>query len=187
MSRKRIRLRTLTTEEETEIRRLARSRKEPMQLVQRARLIEAMLNDPTLNATEAGMKVGFKSSGSGVAWVRRFNEEGVTGLEDKPRGGRPATHSEEVRSRVIDLALQKPSTLGLPFQLWTVSRLQSEYRERYGLHLSTSTIWEWMKAEGLDWKRQQSWFHEAEKHDPQFVEKRGPSSVLMSGPQNEPG
>lgn len=185
MSRKRIQLRTLTTEEETEIRRLARSRKEPMRLVQRARLVEALLDDPNLNATEAGMKVGFKSSGSGVAWVRRFNEEGVTGLEDKLRGGRPATHSEEICSRLIDLALQKPPSLGLPFQLWTVSRLQTEYKERYGIHLATSTIWEWMKAEGLDWKRQQSWFHEAEKHDAEFVEKRGPSSVHMSGHPNE--
>lgn len=187
MSRNRIRLRTLTTEEETEIRRLARSRKEPVRRVQRARLIEALLDDSNLNATEAGLKVGFKSSGSGVAWVRRFNEEGVTGLEDKLRSGRPVTHGEAVRSRVIDLALQKPPTLGLPFQLWTVSRLQTEYEERYGLVLSTSTIWEWVKAEGLDWKRQQSWFHDAEKHDPEFVEKRGPSSVLMLDHHNEPG
>jgi hypothetical protein len=30
----------------------------------------------------------------------------------------------------------------------------------------------------LEWKRQQSWFHEAQRHDPQFVEKRGASSRL---------
>ena len=59
-----------------------------MRLVQRARLIESMLDDPKLTATEAGKQVGFKSSGSGVFWVRRFNEEGLDGLEDKPRDGR---------------------------------------------------------------------------------------------------
>lgn len=185
MSRKRVRLRTLTTEEETAVRRLARSRKEPIRLVQRARLIEAMLDDPNLPATEAGLRVGFKSSGSGVAWLRRFNEEGLAGLDDKPRGGRPVIHTELVRSRVIDLALQKPESLGLPFKLWSVSRLQTEYETRYGLHLSTSTIWAWMKAEGLDWKRQQSWFHDAAKHDPEFVEKRGLSSVLISNHPHE--
>jgi hypothetical protein len=41
--------------------------------------------------------------------------------------------------------------------------------------LSDSTIWEWVEGEGFKWKRQQSWFHEAEKHDPEFVEKRGAS------------
>jgi len=48
-----------------------------------------------------------------------------------------------------------------------------------GVHLSDSTIWTWMAEEGFEWKRQESWFHEAEKHDLQFVEKRGASSRLM--------
>ena len=47
---KRIALRTLTTEEEAEIRRLANSCKEPLRLVQRARVIAAMLDDPSLPA-----------------------------------------------------------------------------------------------------------------------------------------
>ncbi|HSG43332.1 MAG TPA: hypothetical protein VLA72_09265 [Anaerolineales bacterium] len=69
---KRIALRTLTTEEETEIRRLASSRKEPMRLVQRARMIAAMLDDPSLPASRAGEQVGFKgaqwgSNGSSVS------------------------------------------------------------------------------------------------------------------------
>ncbi len=45
-----IALRTLTTEEEAEIRRLANSCKEPLRLVQRARVIAAMLDDPSLPA-----------------------------------------------------------------------------------------------------------------------------------------
>ena len=170
---KRIALRTLTTEEEAEIRRLAKSRKEPLRLVQRARVIAAMLDDPDLPASRAGEKVGYKGAPRGIHWVKRFNEEGLAGLEDKPRPGRPPTHSEEVRSKLLDLVLQKPRTLGYPFELWTLLRLQTGFEEREGIHLSDSTIWEWLRAEGLDWKRQQSWFHDAESHDPDFVEKRG--------------
>jgi transposase len=173
MPRKRIALRTLTTEEIAEIKRLANSRTEPGGIVQRARLIRAMLDDPALNATDAGFLVGYRSRASGPHWVKRFNAEGVAGLEDKPRAGRPATHSEEVRSQVIDLALQKPRSLGLPFELWTLTRLATAYEERYDVQLVPSTIWKWLQAEGLDWKRQQSWFHDADKHDPEFVEKRG--------------
>jgi len=40
-------------------------------------------------------------------------------------------------------------------------------------HLATSTIWEWVEAEGLKWRRQEGWFHEAEIHDDRFAEKRG--------------
>ena len=60
-----------------------------------------------------------------------------------------------------------------PFELWTLERLQRAFKERQGVHLSDSTIWTWMEEEGFQWKRQQNWFHEAEQHDPEFVEKRG--------------
>lgn len=176
---KRIRLRALTTEEKAEIERLAASRKESIRLVQRARIIAAMVESPDLTATEAGKKAGFSSSAVGVLWVKRFNKDGVAGLEDRPRPGRKPVHSQAVRSALISLALQKPRTLGYPFELWTLERLQTAFQERQGVHLSDSTIWTWMAEEGFEWKRQQSWFHEAERHDPEFVEKRGASSRPM--------
>ena len=171
---KRIQLRTLTEEEEEEIRRLAKSRSASMRMVQRAKIIVAMLDSPDLPASHAGQKAGLKSDVSGIQWVRRFNEEGIGGLEDRPRSGKPVTHTEQVRSQLIDLALQKPQSIGYPFELWTLTRIQIAYKEQYGMHLSRSTIWEWFKDEGLAWKRQQSWFQNAERHDPDFVEKRGP-------------
>lgn len=172
---KRIRLRTLNADEEKEIRRIANARKESAELVQRARLIEYVLDHPNVPASTAGIRVGFGGPSSGIEWVKRFNEDGLAGLEDRPKSGRPRTHTEEVRSQVIALALQKPERVGYSFALWTLERLQTALQERYGLHLSRSTIWAWLEAEGLDWKRQQSWFHEPEKHDVEFVEKRGPS------------
>jgi transposase len=173
-----VKLRTLTAEEVTEIKRLASSRKEPMRLVQRARIIAYMLEDSNLYASEAGQKAGYASVVTGPMWVRRFNERGLAALEDQPRPGRQPTHGQEVHSQLISLATQKPSTLGYPYTLWTLERLQVAFQERHGIHLSDSTIWEWLAAEGLEWKRQESWFHEAKKHDPEFVEKRGASSQL---------
>lgn len=170
---KRIKLRTLTTEEEVEIRQLAKSRKAPMKMVQRARIIEAMLDDPELAASRAGELVGFKGAPMGIQWVKRFNEKGMTGLKDAERSGRPVSHTQEVRSGLLDLALQKPRNLGYPFELWTLERLQRAFKERHGLHLSDSTIWTWVEAEGFRWRKQESWFHEPEKHDPEFAQKRG--------------
>lgn len=184
--RKAVKLRSLTTEEEVEIRRMAASRKAPHRLVQRAQVIAAMLDDPKLHATQAGFRAGFSGGQSGIDWVKRFNEQGLAGLEDKPKSGRPPIHDQQVRSELINLALQKPDTLGYPFNLWTLERLQTAFQERHGVHLSDSTIWEWVEAEGFEWKRQQSWFHEAEKHDPEFVEKRGASSRRTFSRHPEP-
>lgn len=170
---KRIRLRTLTKEEEQEIRRLAKSRTESIRIVQRAKVIAAMLDSPELAASRAGEQAGFKGAPMGVEWVKRFNERGIAGLVDGDRPGRPPTHSQETRSALLNLALQKPRGLGYPFELWTLERLQRAFKERHGLHLSDSTIWEWVEGEGFRWRKQESWFHEPEQHDPEFVEKRG--------------
>ncbi len=170
---KRIKLRTLTREEEQEIRRLAKSRTEPVRLVQRAQIIAAMLDNPELAASRAGEHAGFKGAPMGIEWVKRFNEQGIAGLVDEERPGRPPTHNQETRSALLDLALQKPRSLGYPFELWTLERLQRAFKERHGIHLSDSTIWTWVEGEGFRWRKQESWFHEPEKHDPEFVEKRG--------------
>lgn len=116
------------------------------------------------------------STSAGAVWVRRFNENGVEGLKDKPRSGAPRTHDEKTRSNLVNKALQKPTALGLPFEMWTLERLQAKFQEDHGIYLARPTILRWMAAEGFEWKRQQTWFHEVEKHDPQFVEKRGLSS-----------
>ena len=105
--RKAVKLRTLTAEEETAIHRLAASRKATHRLVQRAQVIVAMLGDPKLPATHAGFRAGFWGAQSGVDWVKRAG-----GLEDKPKAGRPLTHDQKVRSESINLALQKPDSLG---------------------------------------------------------------------------
>jgi transposase len=172
---KRIRLRPLTIEETKAIQKLAKSRTQAARLVQRAQLIALLSAQPELPPTQAGLVVGFKGRAAGTTWVKRFNEHGLAGLEDQPRPGRPVTHSETVRSQLLDLATQKPQSLGYPFALWTLSRLQTAFEERYQLQLGISTIWNWIRDEGLHWRRQESWFHEADKHDPEFVEKRGPS------------
>lgn len=168
-------LREVSEAEVSELRTLASSRTQPYRMVQRAKLIINMLDDETLTATQAAKQVGFQSSNSGACWVKRFNEAGIKGLSDKPKSGKPRTHSDEVRGQLIDLALRKPRSLDYPFELWTLVRLQTVFKERTGIHLSDSTIWEWLKEEGLHWKRQQSWFREVEKQDEAFVEKRGPS------------
>jgi transposase len=137
--RKAVKLRTLTAEEETEIRRLAASRKEPHSLVQRAKLIVAMHDNPNLNATHAAIQVGFLGEQTGINWVRHFNAEGVAGLQDKPKVGRPPTHDQTVRSALIALARTKPESLGVSLQAVDVGTLANglpgkKWRPSVGFH-----------------------------------------------------
>ena len=87
---KRIKLRTLTSEEEQEVRRLAKSRKESLRLIQRAQIIVAMLDDPDLAASRAGEQVGFKGAPMGIHWVKRFNELASEKDDRRPTTRKPA-------------------------------------------------------------------------------------------------
>jgi hypothetical protein len=128
---KKLELRSVTPEEERKLRRLAGSRTEPARLVQRAKILVTMLDEPQIGAMAVGRWEGL-SGETGCAWVRRFNAGGLEVLEDEPRGGRPPTHSPEVRSALMSRALQKPRSLGLPFELWTLERLEREFKAGEG-------------------------------------------------------
>src|SRR5215213_9001836 len=107
-------------------------------------------------------------------WITRFNAAGLDGLQDQPRSGRPATYTSEQVGEVIAVSLLKPDSLGLPFGCWTLDRLQAYLTEARGLPIRRSRINEILVAEGLRWRTDETWF--GDRVDPQFAEKRGPSS-----------
>jgi transposase len=55
-------------------------------------------------------------------WIRRYQAEGLTGLEDAPRpGGEPKT-TPAYRQRLLEVVRRRPRALGQPFSLWTLQR-----------------------------------------------------------------
>lgn len=103
----RVQLRAVGREEAEAVWRLAASRTEPAGVVQRGRIIRALLEEPTLSAGGAARRVGFTREDVGPVSVRRFNTAGLDGLHDAPRSGRPPTHTADVhglprRARLLD-------------------------------------------------------------------------------------
>ena len=106
-------------------------------------------------------------------WIKRFNEQGVEGLKERPRSGRPAIYSQEEISLAVQTALTEPQTLGLPFASWTLDRLVSYLKEAKGMQMKRSRLGALLLAEGLRWRKEERWF--GERVDPDFAKKRGPS------------
>jgi transposase len=107
------------------------------------------------------------------SWVKRFNRQGVAGLQEKPRPGRPAIYTPEQVSAVIATSLTNPQELGLPFASWTLDRLAAYLQEVKGILIKRSRLDELLLREGLRWRTQETWF--GERVDPAFAEKRGSS------------
>jgi transposase len=164
-----IKLKKLTAEEQTAVDKLSRSRTAPTREVERARII-------LLAST--GMRVPAIAQELGVTeitvrtWLKRFNDTGLAGLQDRPRSGRPVTYPPEQVSEVIATALTDPQQLGQPFAYWTLNRLQTYLNEEKQMPIKRSRIDELLLAEGLRWRTQETWF--GERVDPEFAKKRGP-------------
>jgi transposase len=110
-----------------------------------------------------------------LKWIGRFNRHGVAGLEETLRGGRPRVYGPEDVGAVIQAALTLPQELGLPFASWTLDRLVAYLSEEKDVCMGRTRIAEVLVAEGLRWRKQEGWF--GERVDPEFAQKRGPSSV----------
>ena len=165
-----LRLRELTAEEDQTIGRLARSRTAPARVVERARIINLAAHGWRAARIAAEVRVSERTV---RRWVKRFTAQGVAGLADAPRSGRPATYPPEAVGELIAASLTKPDELGLPFGSWTLDRLAAYLAEEKGIAMKRSRIGEVLQTEGLRWRTQETWF--GARPDPAFAEKRGPS------------
>jgi transposase len=102
----------------------------------------------------------------------RFDEEGLSGLHDHPRPGRPTEYSEEQRGQIIAIARTHPQTLDCPFGYWSLDRLTEYINVELGIPIGRSQLRRTLRAEGLRWYQEKTYF--TERPDPQFAEKRGP-------------
>jgi transposase len=166
-----IRVRVVSEEERRTLGQMARSHTLGAGLVRRAQIVLHALDGLKAPAISAHMGL----CGATVRhWLKRFNARGLDGLKEDVRSGRPPTYSAEQRSAVINAALTRPADLGLPFACWTLDRLVAYLSEHKGIAIRRSRMGEIFIQEGLKWRHEETWF--GKRVDPDFAQKRGPSS-----------
>ena len=168
-----LRARMCFGDERATIEQLARSRTAPARTVERARIV--LLSRYGDSVEEIAEKLVICPD-TVRRWLNRFNRQGVDGLADEPRAGRPPTYSAEEVGDVVAASLTKPDDLGLPFGSWTLDRLAAYLHEEKGSPIKRSRIGEILLAEGLRWRKQETWF--GERPDPAFAEKGGHRRAL---------
>ncbi len=163
--------RPLTNDEIRGIDRLAHARTEPARTVERAQIIWRAHQGERVPAIARALGI---TEATVRLWLKRFEALSVAGLADAPRGGRPPLYSAAEVGEVVAASLTKPDDLGLEFGSWTLDRLTVYLQEQKGIGIGRTRIGELLRAEGLRWRTQETWF--GERVDPDFVKKRGPSS-----------
>ena len=115
-------------QELADLMRVSRSRTEPASRVERARILLAYRETPSLYATGRAIGVTHQTV---ERCLRRAQELGImAALDDSPRPGRDRTITNEARTFIVDLACRKPKDLGYPHELWTTRLLARHVREQ---------------------------------------------------------
>jgi len=85
-------------------------------------------------------------------WLHRYAREGPSGLDDRPRPGRPPR--DRLARHIVDTqASQSPRAVGLVQSCWTVGLLAAFLLARLRLPLSPSSVRRHLKAGGWRWAR----------------------------------
>jgi transposase len=85
-------------------------------------------------------------------WLHRYERDGVAGLADEPRSGRPPT--DPLAQQIVDAqASQPPDCSGHVQRGWTVVLLTGFLAQRFRLHLSQSSVRRLLKAAHWRWRR----------------------------------
>jgi transposase len=126
-------------------------------------------------AAEHGLKVPQiaaivrESEATVLRWLKRYRAEGMEGLQDAPRPGRPAEMTAAYRAELLASVRRRPRSLHLPFSLWTLQRLADYLAERTGLRVSDETVRRALKAAGIVLSRPQ---HQISSPDPEYAVKK---------------
>jgi transposase len=88
-----------------------------------------------------------------VKWIRRVNEEGLSGLEEKKRLGRPCRLDQQIQ-KDLETALEKdPREFGLKRNRWD-GIVVVEYLERvHGVKLKVRQAQRWIRRLGFSLRR----------------------------------
>lgn len=86
-------------------------------------------------------------------WLKAWQSEGVEGLANEPRPGRPRK-ADEAYCRALEEAIeQDPQALGYRFAIWTVERLRDHLTRHTGVEMSVKHLGEVMAERGYVYRR----------------------------------
>ena len=148
--------------------RRARGQKTPYRDKVRARivLLAAQRWSNAAIAIEVGISVDTVRT-----WRGRFAAQGLAGLADRARCGRPPRFRPVQVALVKALACQLPARAGVALSRWSCPELAREVvGQGIAEAISAATVWRWLAREAIKPWQYRSWLF---PRDPDFAEKAG--------------
>ncbi len=159
-----------TEAQKEELERLAASRTCEARLVERARAVLGCINRKTIQtiSSEMGVTRGFV-----FRWRDRFIEQGIEGLKDRSRPGKPRTYDETFEKAVLGTLDKEPPGGMSRWDGGTIAKT---------LNASDDAVWRVLRKHGISPQRQRTW---CVSTDPNFAAKAADIVGLYISPPDK--
>ncbi|WP_026600694.1 IS630 family transposase [Methylomonas sp. 11b] len=154
-----------------ELERLIKSRTDEIRMVERAKIVMGCLEGKRNDEVAAELDI---RPGTVAIWRKRFAVNGIKGLRDMPRTGKPPRQpATELRNQLL-MRLEQPPPAGQA--TWDGASLAQI------LGVSDDTVWRILRKEGIQLQRHRSW---CVSTDPEFALKSADIiGLYLNPPQN---
>jgi len=161
---------TCSPEDAERLRKMANGQKIEVRLQERAKIVLAALDGKS--AQSIAEELGCNCHTAHL-WTNRFRAEGLAGLRDRPRSGKPRKYGEETRGRILALLNTAPPE---GYARWDGGMIAGR------LGISADIVWKMLRKEGVQLARQRSWCIST---DPEFTAKSADIvGLYLNPPEN---
>jgi transposase len=161
----------LTLEDRVVLEARCRAATTPQRDVRRARIVLLAADGASTRAISRTLGV---EEAVVSTWRIRFADQGLAGLADRQRSGKPKTYTAETGRRILAL-LDQPPPAG--YARWTgplIAKALGDVHEQQ--------VWRFLRAQKIDLAARKSW---CESRDPEFVAKAADVvGLYMAPPDN---
>src|SRR5215212_11836849 len=86
-------------------------------------------------------------------WHKLWREQGIDGLANKPKTGRPSKATEAYCRKLEEMLEKEPAEFGYRFAIWTSDRLRAHLEKETGILLSEGRFRALLKKRGYRYRR----------------------------------
>src|SRR5713101_1458257 len=155
---------SLTPKERDVLERRARAYTDPYCRVVRAKIVllaaDGLANNEIAARLDTSPQVVHR-------WRKRFFQQGLAGLSDNRRSGRPVTFGPSVAVEAKQLACELPAVTGVPLSRWSCIEVARELVGRgVVVAISAATVWRFLVCDAI-----RPWFHRSwiAPRDPRLI------------------
>ena len=103
-------------------------------------------------------------------WVHRYNSEGIDGLKDRPRSGRPPFLSKEQKAELDEIIQTNPLEHGYNTATWTGALVIDIVKKRFGVEYKKAQIYNILDSLNFTLQRGKGYYPETEERTDADVE-----------------